>query len=239
MAGGTSPLSAIEGAPVAAESGDWGDAVAIFNDDENYYDYSGKYWEDEGANGEYGYTYNNNSPNAIDPRADNNAPAPITYMPTSTTDPARPRTVAAGWDRKRRVLTVVFRDGTFYNYYEVDAGTWNNFKTAYSKGHFIIAFLDDKPRGIADVTSMNNNMREALYRLSRTGQILQKGITGRQSASGRDRYMSKWAAAGRKEDRAVAGGAVRNPNLKRGKQGIPLIYQPGNLGGTGRKRTKG
>ena len=39
-------------------------------------------------------------------------------VPTSTSRPDKPRTVAAAYNPKRSVLTVMFRDSTLYNYYE-------------------------------------------------------------------------------------------------------------------------
>lgn len=81
------------------------------------------------------------------------SPAQITIVPTATTNPKRPRTVAAGYSSKRQTLTVVFRPprmgavGVLYNYYEVDGLEWGNFKRARSKGRFIKAYLDDHPRG--------------------------------------------------------------------------------------------
>lgn len=113
------------------------------------------------------------------------AAAPITYMPTSTTNPERPRTIAAGWDGRRKVLTTVFRDGTFYNYYEVDSGTWSNFVRARSKGVFIYTYLDGHIRGAAEVDSVPLEHREILARLSRTAQVTRGGVTGIQVAKSR------------------------------------------------------
>lgn len=96
--------------------------------------------------------------------------APLTLVPTSTTNPERPRTVAAGYDKHEEKITVVFRDGTFYNYYEVDANEWQRFKSVVSKGRFIYAYLDSKPRGEADVSSLSPTARKAFYRFSRAAQ---------------------------------------------------------------------
>jgi hypothetical protein len=108
--------------------------------------------------------------------------------------PERPRTIAAGYDKARQCLTVVFRDGTYYNYYEVDGRTWQNFKRAKSKGRFILTYLDSHPRGVANVSSLPSSAREALYRISRTGQIKRSGVTGNQKAGskrgGRGSYKS-------------------------------------------------
>lgn len=92
-------------------------------------------------------------------------------IPTTTKDPKRPRTVAAVWDLNRKVLTVVFRDGTFYNYYEVDWKTWQDFKARLSKGEFILEQLNAHPRGPADVSELAPDLREFLYRAARTAQV--------------------------------------------------------------------
>ena len=103
------------------------------------------------------------------------SPAPITVVPTSTTNPERPRTVAAGYDADEEKLTVVFRDGTFYNYYEVDENEWAAFKANRSKGAVIYRMLDFKPRGPADDSNISQSAREAYYRFSRGAQIHLKG----------------------------------------------------------------
>jgi hypothetical protein len=129
-----------------------------------------EYWEDT----ESGYLYDNNATTAVYGinAPDNDAsPAPITLMPTSTINPARPRTVAAGYDFQRQVLTVVFRDGTFYNYYSVDPKTWQQFRMITSKGRFIAKYLDSHPRGAAVVPSSAKINRQQLYRLSRGHQL--------------------------------------------------------------------
>ena len=110
------------------------------------------------------------------PQADEGtAPAPISMVPTSTSDPERPRTVAAGYDASREVLTVIFRDGTFYNYYEVNPGEWQAFKSTKSKGVYIYSVLDYHPRGPATVRDVSPQVRENLYRIARAVQIQKKG----------------------------------------------------------------
>lgn len=131
-------------------------------------------------------------------------PAPITLVPTSTTNPKRPRTVAAGYDSPRSLLTCVFRDGTYYNYYEVRPLEWANFKRARSKGRFIYTYLDKHPRGLADVLMMPQPGREILYKITRSHQIMAKGIQTGQSARSRrgTGYGSKIGGTGRKRARA-------------------------------------
>jgi len=105
--------------------------------------------------------------------------APLTVVPTSTTDPSRPRTVAAGYDKDEEKITVVFRDGTFYNYYEVTPSEWQAFKARVSKGQYIYRYLDFKPRGPADTGSISAVARKAFYRLSRSAQMQYKGKQGK------------------------------------------------------------
>lgn len=102
---------------------------------------------------------------------ESDAPAPLSLVPTSTTNPERPRTVAAGYDRERSVLTVVFRDGTYYNYYEVSVSEWQDFKRRVSKGQYIYQYLDYKPRGPANVSALPSYARSALYKLTRSMQL--------------------------------------------------------------------
>ena len=74
-------------------------------------------------------------PGMVGPQeGESSAPAPLTVVPTSTSNPERPRTVAAGYDAQEQKITVVFRDGTFYNYYEVSPTEWTQFKSRVSKG---------------------------------------------------------------------------------------------------------
>lgn len=128
-------------------------------------------------------------------------PAPITYSPTSSIYPPRPRTVAAGYDTSRRVLTVVFRDGTLYNYYGVGRNEWNNFVKAHSKGRYILRHLDAKVRGYADMTSVPQVHRDLMYKAARTSQVKQRGYTGKQTRTGREsaqrRYIKQYPGAKR------------------------------------------
>lgn len=107
------------------------------------------------------------------------APAALTVIPTSTSNLARPRTVAAGYDEDRGVLTVVFRDGTYYNYYQVTPAEWQRFKSETSKGPMLNppsrknpagGFLLQKPRGEAQVGYITAQSQELQYRIARTAQ---------------------------------------------------------------------
>lgn len=110
----------------------------------------------------------------------------LTDIPTSSTNYSRPRTVAAGYDPSTQTMTVVFRDGTFYNYYTVTSGEWEAFYASYSKGapwlnrgfpngkQAADGIFINKPRGYADVNSLPAGVQEQLYRVSRANQIVKQ-----------------------------------------------------------------
>lgn len=56
---------------------------------------------------------------------------------TSTTNPDEPRTLKAGYDDNNYILTVEFRDGTLYNYYDVPPSVWQEFYYSFSKGMYL------------------------------------------------------------------------------------------------------
>jgi len=69
--------------------------------------------------------------------------APLTDNPTSTSNVEQPRTLAAGYDKKNFILTIQFRDGTLYNYYDVPPSLWREFRLADSKGKYMQGELDN------------------------------------------------------------------------------------------------
>jgi len=77
---------------------------------------------------------------------DSGAPLRYTQIPTSSSFSARPRTLAAWWekypDEKLGDLIVIFRDGTPWVYEEVSEMEWEKFKGEISKGTWI-AFNGD------------------------------------------------------------------------------------------------
>ena len=152
-----------------------GDALAQSIDSDYYYiDSDGNYVD----RSSYRQSYDEDDdtgelivPGYKGPQADEGtAAAPLTLVPTSSSHPERPRTVAAGYDKSRGVITVVFRDGTFYNYYEVSASEWQDFKRRVSKGQYIYKYLDFKPRGPANVRSIPAGVRKEFYRYARISQ---------------------------------------------------------------------
>ena len=146
-------------------------------------------------------------------------PAPMTVVPTSTTNLKRPRTVAAGWEAyadnpKLGKMTVIFRDGTYYNYYDVTDTEWQQFRSAPSKGPLLNPrpvpgpFMY-KPRGEAQLGFLSEVAMETQYRIARTSQqVYQTESEARQGLRpGR-------AGRPRKSNSAAAG---TNPAAKRRK----------------------
>lgn len=102
------------------------------------------------------------------------ATAPLSEIPTSTTNAARPRTIAAGYQieegKTLGKISVVFRDGTYYNYYNVDPKTWDAFRAAESKGRFIYDNLDGGSRGRATTANLDPDVRSEIVRIGTTVQ---------------------------------------------------------------------
>ena len=156
---------------------------------------STRYLEEEGFYDRLGYTYANlgEAPSTSLVSSVGTGPADITQSPTATTNPDRPRTVAAGYDNQRKVLTTVFRDGTFYNYYGVSSLEWGNFKRARSKGRFIRLYLDGKTRGTASMGGVPQAHQELLYKVARTTQVMRGGLQPGQSSRSKRGGTGKYA----------------------------------------------
>lgn len=160
------PFQTAGGAPLASSYGEFDEILPIFTQNnllEQYDPTTGAEFNNYGA-----------TPDAVDESA-----APLTVVPTSTTNPERPRTVAAGYDKSEQKITVVFRDGTFYNYYQVSPSEWQAFKARVSKGRYIYSYLDSKPRGPADIAGISATARKAFYRIARGSQKLTGGRPGK------------------------------------------------------------
>jgi hypothetical protein len=153
------------GLPAAASYGEFDEIISLVQAKETlqYYD------------PETGTNYNNLADYDGAQDGEDETPAELTVVPTSTINPERPRTVAAGYDKIDKKITVVFRDGTFYNYYQVSPTEWQAFKARVSKGRYIYSYLDSKPRGPADIGGISAVARKAFYRLARGSQVHYKG----------------------------------------------------------------
>lgn len=126
---------------------------------------------------------NQYNPNVYDEfEGDPEEPAALTDIPTSSTNVRRPRTVAAGYDAQRKVLTVMFRDGTLYNFYNVTSSEWNTFHNSYSKGPLLNLYRDGQPNpgflltsphqyGPADVANVNPQVLATIYKVARSSQF--------------------------------------------------------------------
>jgi len=82
-------------------------------------------------------------------------------LPTTSTNPDKPRTIKAGFDYKTFKMIVVFRDGTWWQYNGVPVQMWENFKMASSKGKYLASSgLDSWPdMGPVDMDSLSKAQR--------------------------------------------------------------------------------
>lgn len=113
-----------------------------------------------------------------------NAPAQLTDIPTSSLNAARPRTVAAGYDKTRQILTVVFRDGTVWNYSGVTEGEWQNFHASISKGR---PWINNNMFGVgepADMSGLDPQVYAAIYSAARSAQVKFKSVRRYKGESG-------------------------------------------------------
>lgn len=153
--------------------------------------------------------YGRNSPNYVFPLGSNAGLAgpaqgyvnfandEYSEAPTATSDPTRPRTVAAFYEpdiddvEDVGILTVVFRDNTVYNYYDVSRDEWDSFRNSSSKGGTsgpIESFLNSKSRGPADVSELSPEHREIYYRNVRNTQF---AVGGRNIRPNNSKYTKK------------------------------------------------
>ena len=61
----------------------------------------------------------------------------LTVAPTPTSNPARPRTRAAGYDASTSTLRIEFRDGAVYDYHGVSPDMWQAVQRVPSVGKWI------------------------------------------------------------------------------------------------------
>lgn len=143
---------------------------------------------------------------------DSPRPAALTVRPTSSTNFQRPYTVAAGWERypaQGRVgqdqelgtLSVMFRDGTLWNYYNVERSFWITFRSAISKGQFINKHaqnprLNSYPHGPADISAVPASAQQYIQQTSREAQVLYRDRRRRKGSvpvtkGGQGRYSKR------------------------------------------------
>lgn len=125
------------------------------------------------------------------------SPAHISVYSTSTKDPSRPRTLRAGYDYGRQVMSVVFRDGTWWNYYGVEQNDWDSFRESPSKGEWLDENgYNNRPHGLGPgemgpagagntATNMMRYMSSkglvASKRQIQRSRLAQRALGGRQS----------------------------------------------------------
>jgi hypothetical protein len=157
---------------------------------------------------------------AINPMGDDlteAADSTLNERPTATSMPSRPRTVAANYDPARQVLTLVFRDGTYYNYYGVSMKEWETFRNLPSKWQYIRDVLDKKGRGMANDASdpTADALREATYIAARIQQRRQAGRTNISQMSQAIKNKPNPKYPGRNPNQS----AGKNPNRNAGRRG--------------------
>lgn len=156
--------------------------------------------------------------------APNQNPVPLTNIPTSTTNYRRPRTVAAGYQRYlddplQGKLTVMFRDGTLYNYYNVTPGDWIIFRNSISKGPLLNrgtkgnpdGMLLKYPHGPAAITDVPDAVQSQLYRIAREAQVRYKYRKGTPKAAARKAQYAPRSSTSRRLGKNPSQGG-RNPN---------------------------
>lgn len=111
-----------------------------------------------------------------DPKFEVDDSSALVLTTTNSTNPDRPRTLKAGYDYGTNTMTVVFRDGTWWQYNSVPMDMWEDFKAATSKGKFLRdSGLDSWPdMGPADVGSMPRHRRVQMNELSKFADTLYK-----------------------------------------------------------------
>lgn len=116
----------------------------------------------------------------LDP--DPTAPTTLQLTATSTSNPQRPRTLAAGYNKKTKVMTVVFRDGTWWNYYDVPEDIWEGFRQAESKGKYLISsgLNNWGSMGRADMSGFTETQRESLSNMAKRASTIQSKTDGAQ-----------------------------------------------------------
>jgi hypothetical protein len=166
-------------------------------------------------------------------------------LPTSTSNWKRPRTVAAGYEYDEEsdlgTVTVVFRDGTFYNYYDVPSSVWVQFHASFSKGPMLNRASskgkqaqDGKllayKHGPADMSQLSQRAQEFLYRVARTVQIYSRESAPRIDPRTKKEFQSgKYTTVGATQNARV--GRKRNLNLAAKRGG----YNPGRNAGKNKR----
>lgn len=201
------------------------------------------------------YDPKRNTPSSEEQADSSQRPVQLTQIPTSSTNASRPRTVAAGYrmeigsralprEQRRGKLTVMFRDGTLWNYYDVPYTEWLTFSNSLSKGPMLNrksskqasdGILLSHPHGPADVTDVPEEVQEQLWRVAREAQLRFKTTNrGRGGYIAPDRRISRKpgqlteeqllrrrARAREYVPKSASKNAGYNPNANKGKAPKP------------------
>jgi hypothetical protein len=154
------------------------------------------YWQDDAALNGDDEDWDDDGPDNRQEQGDPDAPAAITDIPTSTTDVLRPRTVAAGYDSDRRVMTVVFREGAVFNYYDVSPGEWRTFHSSFSKGALLVkgSVFDQKDRSPAVLEDLDPLIYAEISYVARQAQLKYRRVNRSRTAQGKLAYASSKSA---------------------------------------------
>jgi hypothetical protein len=79
--------------------------------------------------------------------SDDDFPLDHSTYPDQTSDPSRPRTYIAGYDREGQRLRVGFRDGAVYEYGNFTQEQYNELTSTWSVGKWMNNNLDMRPGG--------------------------------------------------------------------------------------------
>ena len=140
---------------------------------------------EDGVKAEYTYEFGSEN------KATTNRPVPLTVRPTTSSDYKRPYTVAAGWERypgqpfsdsEKGTLSVMFRDGTLFNYYDVEKSFWIKFQGQISKGQFLNRNapnpeLNRYPHGPADISGVDQATQQYYRQTARRAQVQYRART--------------------------------------------------------------
>lgn len=98
-------------------------------------------------------------------------------LPTTSSNPEKPRTIKAGYDYKNNKMIVVFRDGTWWQYNGVPVEIWEGFKGASSKGRYLYTSgLDAWPdMGESDIDDMSVGQKTQINDMKAYLKYLYKG----------------------------------------------------------------
>ena len=149
-------------------------------------------------------------------------------IPTATTNPERPRTVAAKYEPDQRAVYVVMRPYTSHGtlvtpiikYEDCSALDWQNFRRSYSKGQFIYQNWDGNKTW---VRAENGGADSFLLSAASFAEAQQRSRQGTQIGQSTSSSTYK-----KLQKHIAAGGKVTRLQNKSG----------GKLGGTGRKRNQ-